>query len=102
MRRYARLESAGTLGKYGRAGVFELGHRFEHLAAIIAGVKNPERLGVCIDTCHTFAAGYPLSPRRMFIGDDAASWIAPSGSIAFGAIHLNDSKKPLGSRRRSA
>ena len=37
-----------------------LGHRFEHLAQIIARSKRPERLGVCFDTCHVFAAGYPM------------------------------------------
>lgn len=37
-----------------------LGYRFEHLAAIIDGVEDKSRVGVCIDTCHTFAAGYDL------------------------------------------
>ena len=37
-----------------------IGWRFEQLAAILAGVQNPDRLGVCFDTCHVFAAGYPL------------------------------------------
>jgi deoxyribonuclease-4 len=37
-----------------------LGNRFEHLAAMIDGVKDPDRLGVCVDTCHIFAAGYPI------------------------------------------
>lgn len=41
-----------------------LGHRFEHLAEIISLAKNPERLGVCLDTCHTFAAGYPWRPSK--------------------------------------
>src|SRR5437763_1490890 len=39
-----------------------LGHRFEHLAEILKRVANPERLGVCLDTCHVFAAGYALAP----------------------------------------
>ncbi len=38
-----------------------LGHRFEHIATIIAGAKHPERLAVCVDTCHIFAAGYPIT-----------------------------------------
>src|SRR5207244_3917023 len=38
-----------------------LGHRFEHLAEIMGRVKQPERLGVCLDTCHVFAAGYALA-----------------------------------------
>jgi deoxyribonuclease-4 len=37
-----------------------MGHRFEHLAAIIAGVEDQTRVGVCLDTCHTFSAGYDL------------------------------------------
>src|SRR5260370_7653919 len=43
-----------------------LGHRFEHLAAILDQVKQPERLGVCFDTCHVFAAGYPLAPKNNY------------------------------------
>lgn len=74
-----------------------LGHRFEHLAAIIAGVKQPERLGVCVDTCHVFAAGYPLAPKKEYMAtikalDDAV------GLDRVAAFHLNDSKKELGSR----
>lgn len=74
-----------------------LGHRFEHLAAIIAGVKKPERLGVCVDTCHVFAAGYPLAPKKDYMAtiralDDAV------GLDRVAAIHLNDSKRELGSR----
>ena len=74
-----------------------LGHRFEHLAAIIAGVKNPERIGVCIDTCHTFAAGYPLAPRKEFLAT-IRQLDQIVGLDRVRAIHLNDSKKPLGSR----
>jgi deoxyribonuclease-4 len=74
-----------------------LGHRFEHLSAVIAGVKRPERLGVCIDTCHTFAAGYPLVAKEEY---DAT--MAELGRVVgferIKAFHLNDSKKPLGSR----
>src|SRR5436190_5705589 len=43
-----------------------LGHRFEHLAHIRAAVSAPERIGVCLDTCHVFAAGYPLSPKASY------------------------------------
>lgn len=74
-----------------------LGHRFEHLAAVIAGVKQPERLGVCVDTCHVFAAGYPLAPKKEYMAtiralDDAV------GLDRVAAVHLNDSKRELGSR----
>lgn len=74
-----------------------LGNRFEHLAAIIAGVKHPERLGVCIDTCHTYAAGYPLAERSQY--DDTFGELERIvGLDRVRAFHLNDSKKELGSR----
>ena len=75
-----------------------LGWKFEHLADIISGVRSPDRVGVCIDTCHTFAAGHPLTTE--------AEYAATIGAMdeTFGlkkikAIHLNDSKKPFGSRK---
>ncbi len=74
-----------------------LGHRFEQLAAIIAGVKHEQRVGVCIDTCHAFAAGYPLSTPAEY----NALWKefdALLGRSRLKALHLNDSKKPFGSR----
>ena len=74
-----------------------LGWRFEHLSAIIAGVAEPARLGVCIDTCHTVAAGYPLVTET-----DYAATIAELDRVIgldrVKAIHVNDSKTPLGSR----
>ncbi|MGC3968609.1 MAG: deoxyribonuclease IV [Pirellulales bacterium] len=74
-----------------------LGNRFEHLAEIIAGVKHPERLGVCIDTCHTFAAGYPLAERSQY-DDTFGEFDRVVGLDRVKAFHLNDSKKGLGSR----
>ncbi len=74
-----------------------LGWRFEHLAAIIAGVADPARLGVCIDTCHTVAAGYPLRSRKEYEAtiDELDKTV---GLDRVKAMHLNDSKTPLGSR----
>lgn len=74
-----------------------LGNRFEHLAAIIAGVRHPERLGVCIDTCHTYAAGYPLAERSQY-DDTFGELDRIVGLDRIRAFHLNDSKKELGSR----
>ncbi|HEX3998079.1 MAG TPA: deoxyribonuclease IV [Pirellulales bacterium] len=74
-----------------------LGCRFEHLAAIIGGVGEPERLGVCIDTCHVFAAGYPLAPRKEYLAT-MREIDRLVGLDRIRAFHLNDSKKPLGSR----
>lgn len=74
-----------------------LGHRFEHLADVMDRVVEPGRLGVCLDTCHVFAAGYALAPREMYEAtmkafDDIV------GIKRLKAFHLNDSRKPLGSR----
>lgn len=74
-----------------------LGCRFEQLAAMLNGVKEPDRVGVCIDTCHAFAAGYPLGTPR----DYRATWKELENTVGIGrvkAIHLNDSKRELGSR----
>ena len=74
-----------------------VGHRFEDLACILDSVKNPDRLGVCLDTCHVFAAGYPLSPFRSYEAT-MAEFDRLIGLEKLRAFHLNDSRKPLGSR----
>ena len=74
-----------------------IGCRFEQLAAMIDGVQDPERLGVCVDTCHIFAAGYPLGTEKEY----RATMRALDKSVGLKlvrAFHLNDSVKPLGSR----
>jgi deoxyribonuclease IV len=74
-----------------------IGHRFEHLAHIITNVREPERLRVCIDTAHLFAAGYEIGSeagvRKTFLEFDRLI-----GRNRLVAIHLNDSKTGLGSR----
>ena len=74
-----------------------LGFKFEHLAKIIDKVEDKSRVGVCIDTCHAFAAGYDLSS----INNVKKVFQEFSNIIGFKylkGIHLNDSKKKLGSR----
>jgi deoxyribonuclease-4 len=74
-----------------------LGYTFDQLRAMIQGVQEPERLGVCFDTAHAFAAGYELRTREGF----EATWVefdAVLGLERLQAIHLNDSMKDLGSR----
>ncbi|HLL89434.1 MAG TPA: deoxyribonuclease IV [Tepidisphaeraceae bacterium] len=73
-----------------------LGHRLEHLATILDGVRRPERLGVCLDTAHLFAAGYDFRGRRFakFMKELGAT----VGAKRVKVLHLNDSKKALGSR----
>src|SRR6266704_2027222 len=74
-----------------------LGHRFEQIAYIIENVREPERLCVCLDTAHVFAAGYDIgnetSLRKSFSEFDRVI-----GRDRLAAIHLNDSKTARGSR----
>lgn len=74
-----------------------LGWKFEQLGAMLAGVKDKSRLGVCFDTCHAFAAGYPLGTAPEF----KSTWNQFDTAVGIGlikAFHLNDSKRELGSR----
>lgn len=74
-----------------------LGWKFEQLASMIAGAKSPERLGVCVDTCHLFAAGYELRTEAGY--RETMKQLADTiGIERVRAFHLNDSKKGLGSR----
>jgi deoxyribonuclease-4 len=74
-----------------------LGYTFDQLRAMIDGSQQPDRLGICFDTAHAFAAGYEL---RTHEGYEAtwSSFDAALGLECLRAIHLNDSKKELGSR----
>jgi deoxyribonuclease-4 len=74
-----------------------LGHKLEHLAAILERVSTPERIGICLDTAHLFAAGYDLRTSR---GWNAVIGAAEQllGLHRILAFHLNDSKTDLSSR----
>jgi len=74
----------------------EIGSTFEELRAIREGMKYPERVGVCLDTCHVFAAGYDIVNRLEWVLDEfdrilGLEWLK--------AIHLNDSMMPFGSHK---
>jgi deoxyribonuclease IV len=74
-----------------------VGCAFEELGAMIARVDDKRRVGICFDTCHVFAAGYDLRSRDGY--ERAIDEIERfAGVETVGAFHLNDSKKPLGSR----
>ena len=75
-----------------------LGYRFEHLAEIISLISYPERIGICFDTCHAFAAGYDLRTPKVY-QDTLDRFERIIGISHIYAFHLNDSKYPLGSRR---
>ncbi len=74
-----------------------LGFSFYHLARIIAGVEDKSRVGVCLDTCHTFAAGYDLRTREACEAT-FAEFDEVVGFEYLRGMHLNDALKPLASR----
>jgi deoxyribonuclease-4 len=74
-----------------------MGYKFEHLAYIIANVDDKERVGVCIDTCHAYTAGYDIKTPEGY----AKTWTDFDRIVGFKylmGMHINDSKKELGSR----
>lgn len=74
-----------------------LGWRFEHLAEIVDRARDPERLGVCFDTCHVYAAGYELTNEKDYLAT-MAEFDRTVGLALIKAFHLNDSKRERGSR----
>src|SRR5262245_2109724 len=74
-----------------------LGHRFEHLAAIIGRLGGSRRVGVCLDTCHLLAAGYDICSEEGY-EETFRQFGKVVGFSRLKAFHVNDSKKPCGSR----
>lgn len=74
-----------------------IGWRFEHLAEIRGRVRSPERIGVCMDTCHLFAAGYELRTPTGY-DETMAAFDRVVGLENLVCIHVNDSVRELGSR----
>jgi deoxyribonuclease-4 len=74
-----------------------LGHRFEHLAAILDALDGSPRLGVCLDTCHLIASGYDIASEPGY-DETFASFDRLIGLDRLRAFHANDSKRPCGSR----
>ncbi len=86
----AVIENTAGQGSY-------LGHRFEHLAQIIEMIEDKSRVGVCIDTCHAFSAGYDLSSQEAC----DRTWAEFESVVGFKylrGMHLNDDMKALDSR----
>lgn len=74
-----------------------LGYKFEHLAYIIDKIEDKNRVGVCIDTCHMFTAGYDIRTKEAY----DKTWDAFEKIVGFkylSGMHINDSKPELGSR----
>jgi deoxyribonuclease-4 len=74
-----------------------IGHRFEQIAGVIARTRDPDRVGVCFDTCHVFAAGYDLRTKAAY-DETLRRFEAEIGLARLRAVHVNDSKKEIGSR----
>jgi deoxyribonuclease-4 len=74
-----------------------LGFRFEHLRAIIDQVEDKSRVGVCLDTCHTYTAGYDILSEEGY-GETFRKFDEIVGFKYLRGMHINDSMKPLGSR----
>lgn len=74
-----------------------IGHRIEHLRRILEGVSDPERVGICFDTCHAFAAGYELDTDSGYrsVMDELDREVGLDRVLA---LHLNDAKKGRGQR----
>lgn len=96
LRRTARLR-VGVLLETTAGQGSTLGWRFEQLAAMLDGVKHVDRVGVCVDTCHIFAAGYPIHTRAGY-RTTFAQLDELVGLDKVKAFHVNDSKRGLGSR----
>ena len=73
-----------------------LGYKFEHLAHLIERVEEKKRVGVCLDTCHTFTGGYDLRTREAY-DETMDAFGSIVGFEYLMGMHLNDSKPPLGS-----
>lgn len=74
-----------------------IGHRFEHLAAILDRVDGSPRIGVCLDTCHLLAAGYDIASEQGY-ADTFALFARIVGFERLRMVHANDSKRECGSR----
>lgn len=74
-----------------------LGHRFEELAAILDEIRDGGRVGICLDTCHAFAAGYDIRTERRY-RQTMREFNRLIGVERIGAFHVNDCKRELGSR----
>ena len=93
----AKTESVITVIENTAGQGNNVGYKFEHLGKIIEQIDNKSRVGVCIDTCHTFAAGYDLRTKEAFT-KTFAEFEKFVGFQYLKGMHINDSKKDLGSR----
>lgn len=84
------LETSAGQGK-------TVGHTFEQLAEIMDQVNYKDKVGICFDTCHVFAAGYDIKSKSGY-GETMDNFKSVIGLEKLKGFHLNDSKKPINSR----
>ncbi len=89
--------TAGVLLEITAGQGVALGYRFDHLRQLLALIGRPERTGVCLDTCHLYAAGYDIATETGY-AQTMAELEATVGAGQVRAIHMNDAKKGLGCR----
>ena len=89
---YVKLVIENTAGQGSN-----LGYKFDHLGYIIERIEDKSRVGICLDTCHTFTAGYDLRTREAY-DKTMDEFDRIVGSQYLMGMHINDSKPPLGSR----
>lgn len=75
-----------------------IAHTLEQIKTIIKNLENKKLVGICLDTCHMFAAGYDFSSEKAYT-ETINKWIKGVGIRKINAIHLNDSKTELGSKK---
>ncbi|MBU4128727.1 deoxyribonuclease IV [bacterium] len=75
----------------------ELGSRFEEIAKIIENIKEKERIGICLDTCHGFVSGYDFRTKKA-VSETLKLFDNLIGLKKLKVVHANDSKSPMGSR----
>jgi deoxyribonuclease-4 len=96
---FEKVENAVILLMENTAGQgTEIGYTFDQIKKIIEGVHDHERIGVCLDTAHSFEAGYDLS-NEDGIERTLENFNQTLGLKRLHLLHLNDSKTPLGSRK---
>ena len=96
---FERVKNAVILLMENTAGQgTEIGYTFDQIKKIVEGVHDRQRMGVCLDTAHTFEAGYDLSDKNG-IDQTLEKFDQAIGLKRLHLVHLNDSKTPLGSRK---
>ncbi len=74
-----------------------IGYKFEHLSQIINGIDDKNRIGVCLDTCHTYTSGYDITSKESY-EKTFDLFESVVGFKYLKGLHMNDSKKELGSK----